>query len=115
VPQNRELALLYGEKRPFIDHKTGELLKEQAYAVQNLMEINTFFSDGLSAALLLGDISFMEPDLMWANELISKRNGSSDLLVPYLQAYSSAIHHELGETATPITTWLDRMIAQLLM
>ncbi len=114
-PHNRGLALQYDEKRPFIDYKTGELLKEQAYAVQNLNEVNTFFGDGLSAALSLGDISYMESDLLWVNELMNKRNGSSALLVPYLKAYNSAIHHELGQLAAPITTWLDRMIAQLLM
>jgi len=115
LPENRGLASLYREKRPFIDYRAVALLKEQAYALNNMVEVNTFFGDGLFAALSFGDITYLESDLLWVKGLINKHNGSSTLLIPYLRSYNNAIRYELGENGAPICNWLDRTIAQLII
>jgi hypothetical protein len=76
---------------------------------------NTFFGNGLSAALEFGNPAFLEADLEWVMRLLASGkypSGDPSNIIPYLMAYIHALRHIIGEAGTPITDWLGIYIAK---
>jgi DNA-binding transcriptional MerR regulator len=106
------LAMQYREKRSRIEIAVFEELQKSDLQTEYLGEANSFFGNGLSAALGLGDPAFLEADLEWLKEFLIGRQIPSEHFIPYLAAYSDAIREEMGEASAPITDWINSYIAQ---
>jgi methanogenic corrinoid protein MtbC1 len=109
---HRALAKLYREKRLLIEFALFERLQKIDTPTEYIREANFFFGNGLSAALELGDPTFLEADLEWVKRLLTGRHVSADRLNPYLAAYRHSILKEMGMASAPITDWIDSHIAQ---
>ena len=112
VDTRRELARLYREKRIRIEMTLFEDLGKMDLPIEYMGEANTYFGNGLFAALELGDPAYLEADLEWVKRLLSGRQIPSEKLAPYLAAYSHAIGKELGQASAPITEWLNSYMAR---
>jgi DNA-binding transcriptional MerR regulator len=112
VEDHRDLARLYQEKRPLIEMASFEELHKIGMPIEYMSEANTYFSNGLAAALELGDPAYLEADLEWVKKLLTGRQIPSERLVPYLAAYSQAISKELGQAGAPITGWISSYLAR---
>lgn len=108
----QELARLLREKRHLVELEVVKSLDEPRMPSELLAEANSFLGSGLLAALELGDPAFLEPDLEWVKRLLTSRQMPGDLLIPYLSAYNRGIHQALGESAAPITRWMDAYLVQ---
>ena len=106
------LVRVYQEKRPLIEKALFEELQKAALPIEYIPEANYFFGNGLTAALELGDPAFLEPDLEWVRRLLTCRRISSERLIPYLAAYSHALHEEIGEASIAITDWIHSYLAR---
>ncbi len=106
------LVKMYQEKRPLIEKALFEELQKVDLPTEYISEVNDFFGNALTAALVLGDPAFLEADLEWVKRLLTGRRISSERLILYLAIYSHALHREIGKASIPITDWIRSYMAQ---
>jgi hypothetical protein len=63
--------------------------------------------DDISAALSLGNLDFVDPDIAWVKNMQRQINNLSFLLA-YLKAYEKAVKEEMGLIGGPISSWIIR-------
>jgi DNA-binding transcriptional MerR regulator len=108
-PRYLALAGLFRQARPLIEHAMFGKLQIDGLQVD---EINSFFGSGLSAALDLGDIAFMESELDWIKGLLVSHQINLGELFSYLSDYGDYIRAELGPEGVLITDWLHHYVAR---
>jgi hypothetical protein len=78
-----------------------------------LAEATANLSSGIEAALALGDLAFLGPDLAWVQGLLDlKPRGPVDLKA-HLEAYRLAVSRHLDRRGVPLQAWLGQAIAAL--
>lgn len=82
----------------------------QAAPLDNIRTANDHLAQDISAALTLGDISLLETNIEWVEQLIVHHHLPASLLVEYLQAYHDAAQTYLDESGLPIIDWLASVI-----
>ncbi len=113
LPETHQaLARLYRDKRPLIDLAVAGKLQANHVPGKYIRDANSFFGNGLAAALEFGDPAFLEADLEWVKKLLTGRNITEETLIRYLSAYSDILRDELGMVSTPITNWIAYYAAQ---
>jgi DNA-binding transcriptional MerR regulator len=91
-------------------HRVGA----SCFRPEHLEQANQTMRRNISAALMLGDLRFLEPDFVWASEMLGNRyKKSDDLLVLYLQAYLAAFQLHLNENGAIISNWLQHFMMDL--
>jgi DNA-binding transcriptional MerR regulator len=103
----RDLASLHREKHTLIEMALCENLQAAHMPTEYINMANAFFWSELTAALELGDPTYLEADLEWVKNLLTGHNISEDRLLPYLVAYGHAVRKVMGESSAPITHWID--------
>jgi MerR family transcriptional regulator, light-induced transcriptional regulator len=96
------LALLEAELMATLDPKSREMVRHS--------NANGYFADYLSAALALGDIDFLAPDLEWVHGLLATQRLPANALRVYLEAYRGAAQKHLDRRAQMIVTWFDQAL-----
>ena len=74
--------------------------------MENIQSANDYLMQDLIAALSLGDLSLLQPNLEWVEGLIANRDIAGELLIEYLQAHHDALQTHLDERGLPIIDWL---------
>ncbi|MGD2079173.1 MAG: MerR family transcriptional regulator [Chloroflexota bacterium] len=69
-----------------------------------------FLTRNVTAALKLGDIDLVTPEVEWIGGLLGKRQLDPELLIIYLAAYRQALIDTLDERGQIIIDWLDRLL-----
>lgn len=105
------LARRFREKRVQIEERLMEMLREGNLSIEHIDEANTYFGNRLSAALELGDITFLEVDMDWVKRLLASRQIAASQMYPYLTAYSQAAAETMGDGSAPITGWIASYLA----
>lgn len=108
-----DLVRLYREKRLLIESAVLESLQGSNLRIEHIGEANTFFGNGLSAALQFGDPAFLEADLEWVERLLAGRQIPEESLITYMDAYSHSVLEILGEAGAPITSWIGSYKAEI--
>jgi DNA-binding transcriptional MerR regulator len=67
-----------------------------------------FLGRNIVAALILGDINFLEPELKWISGYLDQKQNFPSELSTYLQGYSQALNQVLDERGEPIVSWFLR-------
>lgn len=111
-PAYREAAAVFRAKAPKIEARMLVMLEKKGLPAENMLEVNAFFADWLSAALELGNPTLLETDLEWVKNLLTDRKIPSSMLVPYLSLYRQAVALELGKSGLLITQWLEAYLAK---
>lgn len=75
---------------------------------------NQYLFDDLLAALELGDISYLKPNLTWAKGLLESRDFDPVILRIYLENFSKVTRNELGTDAQPLIDWLTDYTSNLI-
>jgi len=111
-PQNQDLVKRLLAIRPDLDLAlmpnlhSGRLTFNSA----EIYEANLQLVQDLSAALRLGDISFLKLNMDWISGLIKNRKLDPHELGTYLNAFSDAVDVHLGDEAKMITTYIRSQI-----
>jgi DNA-binding transcriptional MerR regulator len=79
-------------------------------SVNNIQIANEFLSQEITAALSLGDLSFVRSDIEWAENLIINHGIPGRTLSDYLLAYYETAQIHLDEPGEPILDWLASII-----
>ena len=74
---------------------------------------NAYFAQCLVAALKLGDLNFLDVDLIWVQGLFSRHHLSDEALRAYLQAYLGAAQKHLERRGQVIIEWLRQAAAEI--
>ncbi len=112
VPETYPIEHFYLEAYELFLARRGliELSVMEHYRARNLpgnylQHANEFFGDVLAAALALGNIHFINPDLEWLRNLMTQYELSADRIFPYITAYASAAQQHMGPHAQIIVDW----------
>jgi hypothetical protein len=68
-----------------------------------------FLGDNIRAGLILGDMSFLQPDMDWIKDLLETHNIPERILLDYLTRYKQAIEVNLSEAGQPVMEWFERL------
>lgn len=108
VGERYHLALeQYIEKRLLIEAHIWENNQTHGLKEHHLSLANNFLAQDISAALRLGDLNFIQPDLHWISKLLENIEMPPDWLPKYLETYRQGVAAHLDEGAHPIIAWLD--------
>lgn len=104
-----------------LSHYTGRRLSLEAALERDLeamgvdrdtlLELNAKFSRAITAALTLGNMSFMDSYVDWLEGIDNTICVSTDVLYSYLEAYHRAARAHLDERGAPIINWLEERIS----
>jgi len=111
TPERARHALAgFRERRGLIESALMDELKLRGLSTDYVETADHFFGDGIAAALELGDIALLEPDMSWLRALLAGQRVSPDLLRPYLVSYAHAIRKVAGGDLALITDWIDTYV-----
>lgn len=108
----QDLIRLFQEKRTTLELDIIDRSIKLGLPFDFLNEANTYFGNGLIAAMKLGDPKFIWSDLEWIRQLIVARQMPISRLIPYLRAYQTAVHAHLGSPGNMISDLLDSYIIE---
>jgi len=111
-PQDQELVKLLNKIRPELDNVIWATLPptQIPYNTIEIYEANQNLIQDISAALTLGDLSYLKYNLDWLSGLISTRKFKDESLTGYLITFSTALADILGPQANQIITWFENNI-----
>jgi DNA-binding transcriptional MerR regulator len=102
----RQALAQYQEQRGLIEAKVWQDLRYSNGLLDLLPQINTYLARYITAALTLGDLNFLNKDIVWVEELLRHYSLPNELLYRYLKVYRQAAEAHLDERGAPIFTWL---------
>ena len=86
---------------------------QDQYAVSDFFEPNIEISDmagflltDIIAALKLGSINLVQPNLVWTSNLLDQRDMSEAELVGFIEFFTQALESELGSVTDPVVQYL---------
>ncbi len=103
----------YRERLLMIEADVLSLLDPKAREMIRQTGANTYLAQYLGAALMLGDINFLDNDLNWIHGLLSGHQLPDNILHGYLQAYLSAARKHLDRRGTLIVEWLQQALEEV--
>lgn len=105
------IAKLLSNKTPFIEARLMAILGEAGFPANYMVDVNQYFTSRLIAALELGSLDFLTPDLMWVKKLLKDRRIPPERLTDYMTIYQQALTGELGEEGALITEWIANYLS----
>ena len=105
------LASEFEEHRSLIEHRFIHLAREKGIEIPYL-QASRFMSEYLSAAITLGNLDFIDPEITWLKDLKRQINNPSNLIT-FLEIYDQAVKQELEMMGTPINNWLSSTILKI--
>ena len=102
---NSRLLAEFEEHRGLIEHKVLHAMRDNDKEFTALQEINRFLGDSIAASLALGNLGFLNNEVLWVGQLNRRVDVAGDIYPFYMKSYQAAIQQELGEVAAPIIDW----------
>jgi DNA-binding transcriptional MerR regulator/methylmalonyl-CoA mutase cobalamin-binding subunit len=90
-----------------VGHKLFQHYANTEFPVRFLELINQHFTQFLFAALELGNLDFLSPELDWSESLVANNRIPPQVVSDYLQAYKTYLNEVGGDSLSLITDWLD--------
>lgn len=108
----RQALANYRDRQGLIETEVWQALKQTELPPICVTGTNSDLARSIVAALTLGDLDFLSPDIAWGKELIRQYDLPTDIPQRYLQAYHQAAQKHLDERGQPILTWLGQWVEQ---
>jgi hypothetical protein len=108
----RQTARLFQEYRPLIERELAREIQRVGLDYNYIEEASMHFSNGLAAALDLGDISLLEADLNWVDQLHLGQQIPGERLTYFLKAYQRVLLKLTGEDSAAIIGWMDDYLSR---
>jgi MerR family transcriptional regulator, light-induced transcriptional regulator len=102
----------FQERRASIEADVWRTMEATGMPQRHLASANTNFGRSILAALALGNMSLLGPDIQWVQSmLITHFQLPAYLLHDYLEAYLAAARDKLGAAGYPIVMWLTHVLS----
>lgn len=108
----REIAAAhnhYRQRRAGIEAGVWQRLESAGFDLQHLSMANLQLSQDIQAALALGDMDFLGPDIEWIDAYLVHHQLPPHVLQTYLAAYRDTAEAELNGAGRPIVEWLTEL------
>lgn len=105
---NRQMIRTFHARQAIIGTDAWRALNGDSSSYPYLLETNARLVEGISAALHLGDVDFMDNELEHTRQLMTNYKIPSDWTDNFLQAYYQAASWHLGSDCQPIIEWLEK-------
>ncbi len=109
----RSAAAAFAQKRAQVENALSDALAARGQPIAFLDTANRFLGDNLTAALELGDVSFLSTDMAWIAHLLIGHNVPPIILPIYLDVYAHAVDQVLNGGGKIISDWLKLQAAGL--
>jgi DNA-binding transcriptional MerR regulator len=101
----------YLPERAAIESKLEGRFPATGFRPGELARINHYFGNALQAALNLGNVQYLQPDLDWIQALITAQDRPAESLRRYLVVYADTARQLVGAGAEEWTAWLEAYAA----
>ena len=109
----RQMMNQYQLLRIRIEQETQKELAQMPLQDQHFAMANYFMQRGITAAMTLGDLSYLEEDLVWIHRLISNMGFGKSIMPAYALIYRKKIQNVGTEVLDPLAAALDRAVKQM--
>jgi DNA-binding transcriptional MerR regulator len=111
IPQVYQHALThFRERQGLIEAYVWQSMDATSEDRETLSVANTHLALNITAALRLGDMAFLGPDVEWVEGLLGYHRLPRKLLYDYLDVYRRAAETHLDERGAPVVDWLTRVV-----
>lgn len=101
----------FQERKARIEADVWKSMEYTGMPQRHLANANANLGRNIIAALTLGDIEFLGPDMDWIEGLLVNHfQMPVHLLDDYLEAYYAAVRTHLGERGAPIVQWFEQLL-----
>ena len=108
----RRTARLFQDYRPLIERELAREIQRAGLEYNYIEEASLHFTNGLAAALDLGEISLLEADLNWVDQLHLGQQIPGERLIYFLNAYQRVLLKLTGEDSAAIVGWMDDYLSR---
>lgn len=98
----------FTSRRPEIEMALRKLIQPLAVSPEGLMSGIHHLGDNITAALQLGDMSFVDGEIDWVRSLMKSNHVPESSLGNFLKAYAEAVHANINGSGQPIIEWLHQ-------
>jgi methanogenic corrinoid protein MtbC1 len=99
----------YQEVRPQIEAKVVEVAGELPIKFEYISLANHFLSDNIEAAIRIGNLDLIKPELDWIDELIKNYQINGNALKNYIKSYLQAANSIMDDRGSLVIQWLERL------
>lgn len=107
------LASMLVYNRSMLEGYVSQAMQTVGMSAEETQTANFFMGENLHAALQLGDLAFLDDEIIWLEGLLQYRRRPAEWLSRYLEAWKQALHLYLGANGAPITDWLTHQMATI--
>jgi len=100
----------FRENQSLIEADVWQALREVNLPPNCLNDNNEYLAYGIGAALILGDMNYLNADVTWGEQLLSNYSLPPDMLDQYVKIYYEAAKNHLNERGKPIVSWLAEFL-----
>ena len=98
------------EKEALIITRIREILRSSPIHPRYVDVANAHFTRAVTAALVLGEINYLDYPVEWLNGLMENNGLSPTLAFQYYRAFHQAVLEQPGSQAWPVLGWLSRFV-----
>lgn len=110
VPESFQDALTqYREQQAEVEAHVWDTLKTNNISYADLATANMHLARDIVAALKLGNMDFLGPEIVWVKSMMIKQDMEPALLFEYLSVYHEAVETVMDEGGRLIAEWLARV------
>jgi hypothetical protein len=100
-------------RRAQIELKFQQLLEPLLISPEDLKTGIHFLGENISAALQLGDLSYVSAEVDWLKVLLQSHDTEPRQLIHFMEAYSQAVNKNINGQGKPISEWLANEVEKL--
>ena len=100
-------------KRDQIELTLREWIEPLSLAPENVKTSIHFLGENITAALQLGDMSYVSNEVEWLKVLLEFHEAQPEQLIHFMESYSAAVNKNLNGQGKPIFEWFESEVAKL--
>ena len=110
LPEHYAAALKHYDSRQYlIDFDTRQALEQENIPFTHLEDTNDRLKKSILAALSMGDMAYINPELRLAQVLMNNYGIPTDMQTKYMHAYHESSKTRLGADGRIVVKWLDTL------
>jgi methanogenic corrinoid protein MtbC1 len=112
-PSHTAAHQAFVSKRGQIELTFKQLLEPLAISPEDIRTGMHFLGENITAALQLGDTSYVSTEVEWLKMLLQSYTSDSRQLIHFMETYSEAVNKNINGQGKPIFEWLAQEVEKL--